>query len=434
MSDSLQNPQHDGRGRGHLVYLAFVMLCFFAASSAPTPLYHVYQQAWGFSSALLTLIFAVYALSLLATLLVFGSLSDYLGRRPVIFAALVLEILSLLLFIGATDVSWLIAARVLQGIATGIATSALGAAMLDTSQTQGPLINSIAPMFGMALGALGTSALVEYAPMPLTLAYLLLLAAFVLQALYLLRVGETVTPQPGVLETLKPALSVPTRARSTLLLILPADIAAWALGGFFLSLAPSLLAAATGSTSVLNGGLAVAALSCGLTDIVTIRGGQLSPETIGAPPGDLHADYAHQADFEPTAAGVMTDYHTWYAERFAELLDKLDAIPEGSGTMLDHTIVVWTNELSTGSHQHDDLPIVVAGGTTHFRSGRLIRYAPTSPVQGPWSVVDVGRPHNQLLTSLAQAMGSSRTSVGLTEVALSDGSMLDCTGTLDGLF
>ncbi len=272
MSDSLQNPQHDGRGRGHLVYLAFVMLCFFAASSAPTPLYHVYQQAWGFSSALLTLIFAVYALSLLATLLVFGSLSDYLGRRPVIFAALVLEILSLLLFIGATDVSWLIAARVLQGIATGIATSALGAAMLDTSQTQGPLINSIAPMFGMALGALGTSALVQYAPWPMMLAYALLLAAFVGQLLYLWWVQETVTPQPGVLKTLKPALSVPTRARSTLLLILPADIAAWALGGFFLSLAPSLLAAATGSTSVLNGGLAVAALTIsGAISIMNLR-------------------------------------------------------------------------------------------------------------------------------------------------------------------
>lgn len=272
MSDSLQNPQHDGRGRGHLVYLAFVMLCFFAASSAPTPLYHVYQQAWGFSSALLTLIFAVYALSLLGTLLVFGSLSDYLGRRPVIFAALALEILSLLLFISATDVSWLIAARVLQGIATGIATSALGAAMLDTSQTQGPLINSIAPMFGMALGALGTSALVQYAPWPMMLAYALLLAAFVGQLLYLWWVQETVTPQPGVLKTLKPALSVPPRARSTLLLVLPADIAAWALGGFFLSLAPSLLAAATGSTSVLNGGLAVAALTIsGAISIMNLR-------------------------------------------------------------------------------------------------------------------------------------------------------------------
>lgn len=261
MSDSLQYPQVDGRRRSHLGFLAFVLLCFFAASSAPTPLYHLYQQAWGFSSALLTLIFAVYALSLLATLLMFGSLSDYLGRRPVIFLGLLLEIVSMVVFITATDVSGLILARVLQGVATGIATSALGAAMLDSDAQQGPLLNSITPMFGMALGALGTSALVAYAPLPMALAYGLLLAAFVGQALYLLRVAETVTPQPGVLKTLRPRLAVPAQARSTLLLVLPADIAAWALGGFFLSLAPSLLAAATGSTSVLNGGFAVAALT-----------------------------------------------------------------------------------------------------------------------------------------------------------------------------
>lgn len=261
MSDSLQNPQVDSRGASHLGFLAFVLLCFFAASSAPTPLYHLYQQAWGFSSALLTVIFAVYALSLLATLLVFGSLSDYLGRRPVIFIGLLLEIVSMLLFIAATDVSWLIVARVLQGVATGIATSALGAAMLDSDAQQGPLLNSITPMFGMALGALGTSALVEYAPLPMGLAYGVLLAAFVGQAVYLLRVAETVTPQPGVLKTLRPRLAVPAQARGTLLLVLPADIAAWALGGFFLSLSPSLLAAATGSTSVLNGGFAVAALT-----------------------------------------------------------------------------------------------------------------------------------------------------------------------------
>ncbi|PHX42365.1 MFS transporter [Pseudomonas sp. NZIPFR-PS5] len=261
MSDSLQNPQVDGRGRSHLGFLAFVLLCFFAASSAPTPLYHLYQQAWGFSSVLLTVIFAVYAMSLLATLLVFGSLSDYLGRRPVIFIGLLLEIVAMLLFIAATDVSWLIVARVLQGVATGIATSALGAAMLDSDAQQGPLLNSITPMFGMALGALGTSALVQYAPLPMGLAYGLLLAAFAGQAVYLLRVAETVTSQPGVLKTLRPRLAVPVQARGTLLLVLPADIAAWALGGFFLSLAPSLLTAATGSTSVLNGGFAVAALT-----------------------------------------------------------------------------------------------------------------------------------------------------------------------------
>ncbi len=272
MSDSLQNPQVDGRGTSHLGFLAFVLLCFFAASSAPTPLYHLYQQAWGFSPVLLTVIFAVYALSLLATLLVFGSLSDYLGRRPVIWIGLLLEIVSMLLFIAATDVTWLIAARVLQGVATGIATSALGAAMLDSDAQQGPLLNSITPMFGMALGALGTSSLVEYAPLPMGLAYGLLLAAFVGQAFYLLRVAETVTPQPGVLKTLRPRLAVPAQARGTLLLVLPADIAAWALGGFFLSLAPSLLTAATGSTSVLNGGFAVAALTLsGAISIHTLR-------------------------------------------------------------------------------------------------------------------------------------------------------------------
>lgn len=261
MSIPLQNPGSTVRRHKHLGFLAFTTLCFFAASSAPTPLYHLYQLDWGFSAATLTLIFAVYAMSLLVALLVVGSLSDYLGRRPVIFAALLLEITAMLLFIFASDVDWLIAARVMQGFATGMATSALGAALLDSDQKQGPLINSIAPMFGMAVGALGTAVLVEFAPLPLLLAYCVLLAAFVGQALYLWRMAETVSPQPGVWQSLRPSLHVPLQARSTLWTILPADIAAWALGGFFLSLTPSLLAAATGSTSVLNGGLAVAALT-----------------------------------------------------------------------------------------------------------------------------------------------------------------------------
>jgi predicted MFS family arabinose efflux permease len=255
-----------------LGFLAFTTLCFFAASSAPTPLYHLYQQDWGFSAATLTLIFAVYAMSLLVALLVVGSLSDYLGRRPVIFVSLLLEIAAMLLFIFASDVGWLIAARVMQGFATGMATSALGAALLDSDQKQGPLINSIAPMFGMAAGALGTAVLVEFAPLPLLLAYCVLLAAFVFQALYLWRIAETVSPQPGVWQSLKPSLHVPTQARGTLWAVLPADIAAWSLGGFFLSLTPSLLAAATGSTSTLNGGLAVAALTLsGAVAIVNLR-------------------------------------------------------------------------------------------------------------------------------------------------------------------
>lgn len=272
MSDPLQNPNTDRRAHGRLIFLAITTLCFFAASSAPTPLYHLYQEAWGFSSGTLTLVFAVYALSLLAALLIGGSLSDYLGRRPVILGALVLQSLSMLLFIVASDVSWLVAARMLQGFATGLAASALGAALLDSDQTNGPLINSISPMLGMAVGALGTSLLVQYAPMPLLFSYCLLLTAFLVQAICVRWLPETVTPQPGVWHSLKPSLHVPVQARRMLWLVLPVDIAAWALGGFFLSLSPSLLTAATGSASPLNGGLAVAALTLsGALSILTLR-------------------------------------------------------------------------------------------------------------------------------------------------------------------
>lgn len=279
MSLPFHKPDLHKRARSHLGFLAFTTLCFFAASSAPTPLYHLYQQAWGFSAAMLTMIFAVYALTLLVALLIVGSLSDYLGRRPVIFSALLLEIVSMLLFIFATDVTWLVLARMLQGLATGMAASALGAALLDSDQKQGPLINSIAPMFGMAIGALGTGLLVELAPLPLLLAYYLLLTAFVAQAIYLWRMPETVSRQPGVWKSLKASLHVPPQARRTLWLVLPVDIAAWSLGGFYLSLSPSLLAAATGSTSAINGGLAVASLT--LSGAMAILNLRLRPPGLG---------------------------------------------------------------------------------------------------------------------------------------------------------
>lgn len=247
--------------RSSLVFLAITLLSFLAASSAPTPLYHLYQETLQFSPATLTLIFGVYAFSLLAALLTVGSLSDYLGRKPVIAAALLLDMLAMLLFIHADSVAWLIAARVLQGFATGMATSVLGAALLDTDRQQGPLINSVAPLLGMACGALGTGMLVEYAPQPMQLAYWILFALFVLQALYVWRLPESVSPQPGAWASLRPTLHVPPQARRALWLALPVDVAVWAVGGFFLSLAPSLVRAATGSTSNLIGGALVAVLT-----------------------------------------------------------------------------------------------------------------------------------------------------------------------------
>lgn len=247
--------------RPSLVFLAITLLTFLAASSAPTPLYHLYQQHLDFSAGMLTLIFGVYALSLLAALLTVGSLSDYLGRKPVIFAALILEMLAMLLFINESSVAWLIVARTLQGFATGMATAVLGAALLDTDREQGPLINSLAPLLGMACGAMGCSLLVEFAPFPTQLIYWVLFGAMLLQALLVWRLPETVSPIPGALASLWPTLHVPAQARRALWIALPVDIAVWAMGGFYLSLAPSLVRAATGSTSNLIGGALVAVLT-----------------------------------------------------------------------------------------------------------------------------------------------------------------------------
>ena len=265
--------------RAGLWFLAITLLSFLAASTAPTPLYHLYQEQLHFSAAILTLIFGVYALSLLVALLTVGSLSDYLGRKPVIFTAVLLNSVAMLLFIYADNVAWLISARVLQGFATGMATAVLSATLLDTDRQQGPLINSVAPLMGMALGGLGCGLLAEFAPAPLHLTYWLLLALFVMQALYVWRLPESVSPQPGAWSSLRPTLHVPVQARSTLWRLLPLNTATWALGGFFASLAPSLVRAATGSTSNLIGGSTVATLTMtGALMIFTLRN---RPATLG---------------------------------------------------------------------------------------------------------------------------------------------------------
>lgn len=237
------------------------LMTFYAASSAPTPLYRLYQTAWAFSPMLLTTIYSAYALVLLASLLSAGALSDYIGRRPVIGTALLLELLAMGVFLCATSPVWLIGARALQGLATGLASAALGAALLDLHHERGALTNSIAPMTGMALGALGASALLQFAPAPLHLVYALLLLVFAAETALTWGTPETAVRRHGAWASLRPSVVIPVRARAALLAVTPINVAIWMLGGFYLSLMPSLIAKVTHSSSVWLGGLAVAALT-----------------------------------------------------------------------------------------------------------------------------------------------------------------------------
>ncbi|SNT41728.1 MFS transporter [Rhodococcoides kyotonense] len=249
------------------VAVGVTYLVVMASSAAPSPLYPVYQQDWGFSSTTLTIVFAVYALALLVALLVVGSLSDHVGRKPILLAALVMLVVSLVLFVSADGVSTLIAARVVQGLAAGTATGALSAAIIDLqpSDWAGPLVNSVAPSIGLATGALGSGLLVQLAPAPTVLVFALLIGATVLLALILAFVPETsalrgVDSRRHLAQLLRPRIAIPTGVRAQFLLVVPALVATWSLGGFHLSLGPSIIGSLFGIDNHIVGGVEIFAL------------------------------------------------------------------------------------------------------------------------------------------------------------------------------
>ncbi|HEY1539211.1 MAG TPA: MFS transporter [Solirubrobacteraceae bacterium] len=246
--------------------IASILVWFAAASSAPSPLYVVYQQEWSFSPTTLTVVFAVYVVGLLGSLLVLGALSDHVGRRPVLLAAIGLESIALVIFIAAGDVTVLAIARVAQGIATGAAFTTLGAALVDLNPAHAPtragLINGVAPLGGLAFGALGCGALVQFGPAPTHLVYAVLLTGMVVAAAVVSRMPETSARRAGARASLRPRVGVPPRLRTDFFAIVPILVASWALGGLYLSLGPSVAASLFGLDSHLIGGLVVTLL-CG---------------------------------------------------------------------------------------------------------------------------------------------------------------------------
>jgi MFS family permease len=231
-----------------------------ASSSAVTPLYRLYQQSMHLSPLMITLVFAVYAISLLAALLTVGGLSDYVGRRPVILGGLLLNAIAMVLFSYANDVGQLILARAVQGLCVGTATTALGAAILDTDRKRGPLLNSVTAFLGLMVGSLGAAALVTFAPDPLHLVYEVLFALTAVMIVLLFVMPETVSRKSGALASLRPHVRVPSQSRAALLRVAPATVATWALGGFSLSLMPTVVATTMGVSAPWVGGVVVATL------------------------------------------------------------------------------------------------------------------------------------------------------------------------------
>lgn len=230
--------------------IAVTVTTLLAASSAPSPLYAVYQAEFGFSSATLTGVFAVYVLALLLSLLTVGRLSDFVGRRPVLAVALVVQAGAMAVFLGADGVSWLFVARVVQGLATGAAIGVLGAYLLDLQppggSRLGSLVNSVAATGGLGVGAVLAGLLLQYGPQPTRLIFETLVLAFLILAAAVAVLPETVRRRPGARAALRPRVSVPVAARRAFLRSTPTMASTWMLGGLMLSVGGSLLATVFG--------------------------------------------------------------------------------------------------------------------------------------------------------------------------------------------
>jgi hypothetical protein len=179
--------------------------------------------------------------------------------------------------------------------------------------------------------------------------------------------------------------------------------------------------------------LTAAALSCDLTRVVTIQMGQLFTDNIGAPPGDIHAQYAHQWDVDDTAKAFMTTYGNVHAQQFSSLLSQLDAIPEGNGTLLDNCCVVWCSELADGTHHFHPWWAVVGGGV--MAKQKYVSFANDTPNPSvntgfPGYTPTIGKPHNKFWLTVAHALGADLPNVGESSLKTPSGTSVDCTGTL----
>src|SRR5713226_8483012 len=253
--------------------LGSITVSFLAGSSAPTPLYPIYQAEWGLSPFAIAFVFGIYAVAVLGALLVAGRLSDYLGRRPVLIVATAVQAATMLLFAFADGLSALVAARVIQALSTGAAIAAVGAGMLDIDKARGAVANSVAPASGTALGGVLAGLMVHYVPAPTHLVYAVLAAIFVAQVIGVVLMPESMPPRAGAMASLRPQFSLPAATRQPILVAAPVLIAVWSLAGFYGSLGPSLVQSSFGLDSSLQGGIALFVLagSGGISVLLTQR-------------------------------------------------------------------------------------------------------------------------------------------------------------------
>jgi MFS family permease len=200
-STDLSRPPRRALPHAHSFWaIGVVFAAAMAFSTVPAPLYAIYRQRDGFSTFMITVVFAAYAVGVIGSLFLAGHTSDWLGRRRLLLAAIAAESVAAALFLFLTALPWLILARVVTGIGVGLITATATAQMGElhavarpgTGRKRADRVSVAANMGGLALGPLIAGLFAEYVAHPLVVPYAVFLVVLLIAALTVLVVPETV--------------------------------------------------------------------------------------------------------------------------------------------------------------------------------------------------------------------------------------------------
>jgi MFS family permease len=238
--------------------LAYAFAAVMLGTTLPTPIYALYAERMHFAVLTTTVIYATYAGGVLFALLVFGRWSDAVGRRPILAAGLVAALASAAVFLVADSVPLLLVGRVLSGLSAGLFTGTATAAVIEAAppkwRGRAAAVATVANIGGLGAGPLLAGVLVEYAPSPLHLTFIVHIALMVLAAIAILVVPET-SPRTGRIGFQR--VSVPSEVRTVFVIAAIAAFAGFAVSGLFTAVAPSFLSQVVGIEDHLVAGLVV---------------------------------------------------------------------------------------------------------------------------------------------------------------------------------
>ena len=274
--------------RGGRLWLAFIsavisLVASFVTTAAPIPLYNIYRAEDGFTNAGISVAVVCNSLGTIASLVVFGRLSNHFGRRIIAIVSFGLLLCGCVLLLNVHHIATLVGARLLMGVGTGLASSTLTSYIVDAAPKKPEWLASVAssqgPMLGLAVGAIASGALVQFGPSPRELIYLVCVG-FLLVSAVLIASPETAAPTPGAWRSLAPRVHVPARVSNLLPVAAAVFLATWATGGFYQAFMPGLVEDQLRTRSPLILGLVFAAY--------------MGPSVLGAPIGGRFTPAAAQ--------------------------------------------------------------------------------------------------------------------------------------------